>query len=450
MKTRLVALLALILSTASLVVLSGTPAQAATYSARLSQLHPIAGEVVRITGAVNPPGRVLTLQRYVSGRWVRVTSTRTVSHGRYAFKVRALATPYSYRSYAPAVRVKGRTYRSALSTKVKVISVTPSLAFAVGNAPIGQSQAGAVDLTPSVATFKPARPGALVVVQRKDASGAWTSVASARQNSSGTAYPQVPAGTTYRAYAQPAGTAVTRSPEVTATRAMLQPSGDEFSGTTLDTGKWYYRVQKAFGKRLCSTPGSAADRLLTVGGGYATLKIKKLSTAPTSTCRYGYFKNSMIGSRSLVGPYGTYAARVRFQAARGMHGSFWLQGPSVTGAEIDVAEYFGNGRTDSGLSSFVHYTDSANGLSTTGGIRSIASILGPRKLPSNGWHVYSVQWTPTSYVFRIDGTPTLVTDRHVATAPEEMILSLLSSDYELLHLKTTNTSMLVDWVRVWK
>ncbi len=449
MKSRLVMLLALALSTASLVMLSGSSAQAATYTARLSQLHPVTGEVVRITGAINPSGRTLTLQRLVSGRWVKVSSTRTVSYGRYSFSVKALSTSYAYRSYASAVRVKKRTYGAAYSSTVKVTSSTPSLTLSVGNAPIGQSQAGATNLTPAVATFRPAHPGTSIVVQRLSG-GTWSSVAAGRQSSSGSAYIQVPAGTTYRAYVRVSPTvAPTYSAESTPAPLTSHPElGDEFNGTALDTAKWYYRVQPAQGKRLCSTPGSAADNLTTVGRGVATLKIKRVTTKPG--CRYGTYKNAMIGTKQSIGPYGTYAARVKFQSARGMHGSFWLQGPSVTGAEIDVAEYFGDGRTDSGLSTFLHYTDSANRLSTTGGIRSISSILGSGKRPSNGWHVYSVQWSPSGYVFRIDGTPVLSTSAHVASSPEEMILSLLSSDYELPHLKTTSTSMLVDWVRVWQ
>ena len=185
----------------------------------------------------------------------------------------------------------------------------------------------------------------------------------------------------------------------------------------------------------------------------AQLRVRKVGR-PTSACPYGTFKNAMIsanGTSGFQGRYGVYATRAKFQTGRGMHGSFWMQGPAVTGAEIDVAEYFGDGRVDSGLSSFVHYTDERGRLSSSGGIRNIASILGPRNSPSNGWHVYSVEWTPTRYVFRIDGTATLVTSRpHVATSPETMILSLLSSDYELPYLRSTAPAMAVDWVRVWQ
>ncbi len=456
MKSRLVLVLALVLSSASLVMLGETSASAATYPARLVRT-PIAGEVARITGAVRPAGRPIGLQRYVAGKWVKVSATRTGSGGAFTFGVRALRTSYAYRSYAPAARVAGRSYGLAYSHAVRVTSLTPRLALTVAGAAVAQSRAGATNLSPATAVFRPARPGTTVTVQRK-VGGTWTRVATARQNASGAAYFQVSAGTasapgTFRAYSRPTGAYSYAYSSAGSPRYLTKRWSDEFAGTRLDTSKWYYRLQAAQGKRLCSTPGSAADRLITVGKGVAQLRVRKVRQA-TRSCPYGTFKNSMIGSRpssSFNSSYGTYAARVRYQTARGMHGSFWLQGPSVTGAEIDVSEYFGDGRVDSGLSSFVHYTDRRGQLSTSGGIRSIASILGPRKSPSNGWHVYSVEWSPTRYVFRIDGTATLVTSRpHVATTPEEMILSLLSSDYELPHLRSTAPTMAVDWVRVWQ
>lgn len=453
LRSRLAVLLALALSTASLVMLGEGSAAAATYTARLART-PIAGEVARITGTVRPAGRPIGLQRRVDGRWVKVGASRTGSAGRFSLGVRAYRTSYDYRTYAPRTRVAGRTYALAYSRTVRVTGVRATMALTVSGAPVGQSRAGAGNLSPATAVFRPARPGTPVGVQRL-VNGTWTRVAAARQNASGAAYFQVAAGSAsspsrFRAYSRPAGTTYAFSPEG-APAYLTKTWSDEFSGTRLDS-RWFYRLQSAGGKRLCSTPGSAADRLVSVGGGVAQLRVRKVRQ-PTKACPYGTYKNSMIAvapSASFDGKYGTYAARVKYQTARGMHGSYWLQGPSVTGAEIDVSEYFGDGRIDSGLSSFVHHTDSQGRLSTTGGIRSIASILGPRKTPSNGYHVYSVEWSPKRYVFRIDGISTLVVSRHVATSPETMILSLLSSDYELPHLRTTRPTMAVDWVRVWQ
>jgi beta-glucanase (GH16 family) len=124
----------------------------------------------------------------------------------------------------------------------------------------------------------------------------------------------------------------------------------------------------------------------------------------------------------------------------------------VTGAEIDVAEYFGDGRADGGLSSYVHYNGADGELSSSGGNQPKARrIIGEGKSPADGWHVYSVEWSPDGYVFRLDGVPTLRTSKpHVASAPEIMVLSLLTSDWELPNLKSTRSIMQVDWVRVWQ
>ena len=333
-------------------------------------------------------------------------------------------------------------------------AASPRLSLSLGTAPVAQNRAGTANLTPAIVAYRPARAGLPVGIQ-KLVNGRWTVVANgARQNSRGIAYLQIPRGGvgSFRAYARPTQRGrYIFSPVVTAHGLRLKWR-DEFAGTSLDTSKWEYRLQSAGGRRKCSTPASAADRLLTVGSGVAHLKIRKVRRA-TSACPYGTFKNSMIastGAQGFEGLRGVYAARVKFQSARGMHGSFWLQGPPVTGAEIDVAEYFGVGRPDSGLASFVHYTNSRGGLSSAGGIRQISGILGGRT-PYNSWHVYSVEWTQSRYVFRMDGVPILVTSRpRVSTSPEKMILSLLSSDYELPHLRTTRPEMQVDWVRAWQ
>jgi hypothetical protein len=77
--------------------------------------------------------------------------------------------------------------------------------------------------------------------------------------------------------------------------------------------------------------------------------------------------------------------------------------------------------------------------------------------PGDRWwrqyHVFSVQWTPAEYIFRIDGRETLRTTRNVSHHPEFLILSMLSSDYELgalggeEHLPQRTD---VDWVQVWR
>ena len=49
----------------------------------------------------------------------------------------------------------------------------------------------------------------------------------------------------------------------------------------------------------------------------------------------------------------------------------------------------------------------------------------------DNYHVFSVEWTPTEYVFRIDGRETWRTSEGISHHPQFLILSQLSSDYEL-------------------
>ncbi len=72
---------------------------------------------------------------------------------------------------------------------------------------------------------------------------------------------------------------------------------------------------------------------------------------------------------------------------------------------------------------------------------------------STRYHVFSVEWTPKRYVFRIDGQEIYRTSKGVSGQEQYLILSLLSSDYELSALggdgKLPQT-MDVDWVRTWE
>ena len=77
---------------------------------------------------------------------------------------------------------------------------------------------------------------------------------------------------------------------------------------------------------------------------------------------------------------------------------------------------------------------------------------GPPTRSGSGYHVFSVEWSPEGYVFRIDGDTTYRTDKAVSARTQFLILSLLSSDWELPELDRSllPATMSVDWVRVWQ
>jgi hypothetical protein len=436
-------------------------------------------EIVQVRGTLKPAKRPVVLQRWLLGGWRPVKRAHTGKRGVFSIAVRATTRTETYRVYAPRARVHHKRYKSAATRKVLVRAAAARASVSFTGAPVGQSfTSTAVNATgylyPVSVRTSPARSGAAVTLQRKDPAG-WRTVATGRTDGFGQYTARLAmspsAAPTYRAVVVPGNGATNLvTPEATAT-FRTQVWSDDFSTDSLADGpgkKWAYREQKATGLRKCAY--TAQDRAqVSAGGGYLELTAARVQ-GPTShgpagvPCEHGVFENSALyavdstGHRFETG-YGTFAARIKFESGRGQHGAFWLQSPddltgspepAGSGTEIDAAEYYGDGRPDGGLSNLVHYTPPKGALSSSGGVQASAKALFGKTKVSSGYHVYSVEWTPTSYVFRTDGVVTFQTSRpHLWKGPEYPVLSLLTSDWEI-PAYTAGTGMRVDWVKVWQ
>lgn len=236
---------------------------------------------------------------------------------------------------------------------------------------------------------------------------------------------------------------------------------DEFTGTALRPD-WAFRYRVA-ANRACSPP--AAEQTEVKNGSVHLSVIRDPSKTPnvTKACPDGQYLNAMIGTDSTQKfLYGIFAARIKFHPVQGAHGSFWMQprpsagadpsDPREMGVEIDVIEYFGKGWVSGGLASFIHFQPPDAKRIRSGGYLQSASDALKGELPSDGYHVYSVEWTEQEYVFRVDGIETFRTSKAVSGVPQYLILSLLSSDYELPKITddVLPLTMSVDWVRVWQ
>ena len=177
-----------------------------------------------------------------------------------------------------------------------------------------------------------------------------------------------------------------------------------------------------------------------------------------------YYLNGHIGtSGKFAFRYGYAAARIKFAEGPGQHGAFWMQPQSAaapygsaarTGTEIDVAEFFGRGAPGGGLACYVYSYPRRNTVVKSG--RVLPGAARALRGRSDRWwsryHVFSVRWTSTQLVFRVDGVEIWRHSRHVSRRPQYLVLSQLTSDWELPRLdrRTLPTSMKVDWVRVWQ
>jgi hypothetical protein len=327
--------------------------------------------------------------------------------------------------------------------------------------------------------FRPARKGRTVVIQKRLGTGAWRKHTVTRQNKAGVVRFNGPASKrkkpySYRGVAVKYGDLGRFAPRPQSTKVWEQKFLDQFGGTALGS-QWQDRVTTA-DSRQCSEVGDPA--MSKVAKGTLRLSVKPNPDKPgpcTFTDKDGvehtvsrHYLNGQVSTQHMpdTGAFtrGVFAARIKFQQKRGQHGSFWLQPvspqylegqPKASGAEIDIVEFFGQGYPKGGLASFLYNYGIDAGETKIGDLAPKATKMLPGT--DNWWksyHVFSLEWTKNAYVFRVDGREHFRTKRGVSGIDEYMILSLLSSDWELLQAKKQGIkpggTTHVDWVRVWE
>ncbi len=248
---------------------------------------------------------------------------------------------------------------------------------------------------------------------------------------------------------------------------------DDFAGGALGSS-WSHRVQHydPAGQRNCAKGDPAAVALT---GGALRLSVVPDPARPELCTAYrgddgsliGQFRYRLNGHVSTGGQqslhYGFAAARMKFQKDRGQHASFWMQPvpylPNATsaaegGAEIDIVEWFGNSGDKGGLATFIYHPTPDGRQKVGGKLTDTDRYLAAK---SDRWwrayHVFSLEWTPREYIFRIDGRETWRTSVGISQVPQYPILSLLSSDYELKNLGGEDRlpqHMYVDWMAMWQ
>jgi beta-glucanase (GH16 family) len=242
---------------------------------------------------------------------------------------------------------------------------------------------------------------------------------------------------------------------------------DEFDGDALDDAAWFHRGPdyNPDGYRACSK--GSPDAVDVSDGALRLRVVRDPDRSDTCTAKteegknlgqFDYRLNGHVASKSLF-TYGVTAARIKFPRERGQHGSFWYQTPlalegdaASAGAEIDVVEYFGEDG-ENRLASFVHYPTPDGDVKEGDWIEDADRFLASKD--DDWWkqfHVFSLQWTPEEYVIRIDGQEAWRTDQGISEQQQFVVLSLLSSDYELPKLGSEDKlpqEMAVDWLRVY-
>lgn len=401
------------------------------------------------------------------GGWRPVDITATTDRrGRFTFEDVQLFTSSRLRGHLPASAHLRQTRTRSLFIRVRSQRgmLTPMPAVSQQ----GQAPEDPRNDTVVSARFDPALPGRQVLLERRDPGGRWVPHATVTEDAAGFAVFDVPPGASYRATAQSfAGAGPVRTNTTSAvTRPLIFE--DTFDGPVMDPRWRDFILGRGF-------PGSGRTCALThpsehsVGGGVLRLGIGYDPTMAGQTCTYTTPEGTktspyLLQSQLATYPafrftYGLAAARIKFSRASGRHSAFWLQvgntvaGDPASGTEIDVVEFFGDkGTPVDRIGSFLHYYDTDGSIVTHGGLMSGAADLKP---PGDTWwdsfHVFSVAWTPSGYVFRVDGREFYREARAISRTPQWLTLSAISSDYELELVTPQNIyeETEVDWVRVW-
>lgn len=231
---------------------------------------------------------------------------------------------------------------------------------------------------------------------------------------------------------------------------------DEFETQGLDPDRWRHRYREGheYGEGIAShssvyQPGDGLLHLVT---------------------RYedGQFLTGMVRSVPQF-QYGYFEARIRFQSLQGHHGAFWLQSETYgrivgdsgrSGAEIDIIEFFGNGRAATDAKQNIYFDPYVSGEEQPGAEHDLFYRDNHAGVElSEDFHVFGLLWTPDEYVFFIDGVETWRTSIGISHVQEYIVLSLTTSAWENNRLDTfllpdeiflLPDEIVVDYVRVYQ
>ena len=206
-----------------------------------------------------------------------------------------------------------------------------------------------------------------------------------------------------------------------------------------------------------------------------------------------------MGNVLFENTYGYYEARIKYPPIRGTWGAFWLMGITtydrdpnypahlvdpvggVDGTEIDIVEFFHNtmAHTTPGVGGTFNHALHWDGYGSNKGGTSRSQKTGTaidralwggttNQIPAGtvptvydgNFHVFALDWSPTEYVFYINGVMTARYNKsdNICRNPLYLKLSIEAADWASpwegsghvgLPEGFTSAFMEVDYVRVW-
>lgn len=216
---------------------------------------------------------------------------------------------------------------------------------------------------------------------------------------------------------------------------------DEFEGPSLDQERWSHR-----------SPGPRRDAFNVPEAisldGHGHLLIT------TSKAADGRYLTGMIGTQGKYETaFGYFETRMKVQSQVGHWSAFWLQTPDMgqhigdpgrAGVEIDIIEYLCNGPNRNEAKHAIHWDGYGEHHKVRTGRRRFDDL-------HDDFHTFGLLWTPTEYVFYVDGVETRRMTEAISHRPQYIILSLeVGSWAGDIRDATLPDSVVFDYVRVFK
>jgi hypothetical protein len=212
---------------------------------------------------------------------------------------------------------------------------------------------------------------------------------------------------------------------------------DQFDGDKLDSTKWAVR---GIGPRAA---GYVSADAVNVKNGF--LEISAFVENDSA-------KTGAVGTHGLfMTKYGYFECRAQLQKSVANWAAFWIQStgiaqgedPGKFGTEIDIFEYFKKQGEDM-ISHNLHWAYGPN-QKTIGGLLSRVEGVG------EGFHTFSLEWTPEKYAFFVDGYKYYEVKEAISHIEEYIILSMeLPSTKEALKDAVLPDAFIIDYVKVYK
>lgn len=214
---------------------------------------------------------------------------------------------------------------------------------------------------------------------------------------------------------------------------------DEFDGDTLDRDKWDFRLHLMQRRHSTFTDeGAVLDgksnlllSLIEKDGQYYSPHLQTGSNfldRPGES--YGKFKWPIaeIKKPGFMHKYGYYEIRCKLQEQPGWWSAFWLQSPiiganldpAISGVEVDIMENF----TRDGL---ISHNNHWNGYGKDH--RHLGSGNIKVADTSDGYHYFGVDWSPSGYVYYIDGRESWRCDGPVSHTEQFILVSTECQGY---------------------